>query len=413
MASCWSLARCSSGTADVKSSRPPSQNVSRRVARAVRFWRNRLRREREVSLPSHDNRVRLLHDGVEALPAMLRAIASGQQEILLEMYWFGSDRTGRRVAEALMERAQAGVLVRVSYDAIGSLEAGTAMFDEMRAAGIEVHEFNPIAPWRQRFSFTRINQRDHRKLLVVDGVIAITGGFNIGDPWAPKEEGGQGFRDDGVEIRGSAALELRALFYRTFPARPGPIALPALPIGSTQITVLASDLHAERRGIYDGYVNAIARATTDIIITNSYFIPARRVRHALARAVLRSVRVRVLMPRDTDVKLAQLASRHLYTRLLRDGIELYEWAGGVLHSKTAVVDDLWSTVGSFNFDARSIYNNLELNVAMMDREVNAALRRRVEQDLAQSVRIDLAHWTKRSWFIRLVERVVYAFRWLL
>jgi cardiolipin synthase len=129
--------------------------------------------------------------------------------------------------------------------------------------------------------------------------------------------------------------------------------------------------------------------------------------------VLRSVRVRVVMPRDTDVKLAQLASRHLYERLLRDGVELYEWAGGILHSKTAVIDDDWCTVGSFNFDARSIYNNLELNVAVVSREVNAALRKRVELDLSQSVKIELGPWLKRSWFIRLVERFVYAFRWLL
>lgn len=397
---------------DVKS-KPANVHVSVRVARAMRFWRRRLQRERLHGTPSHHNRVRLLHDGVEALPAMLRAIASAQHEVLLEMYWFGSDRTGRRFAEALVERARAGVIVRVSYDAIGSLEAGAAMFDELRAAGVEVHEFNPIAPWRQRFSFARINQRDHRKLLVVDGILAITGGFNIGDPWAPEHEGGQGFHDDGIEIRGDAALELRALFYRVFPALPNELVVPGVPEGDTAVTVLASDLHAERRDIYDGYVNAIARATRDIVITNSYFIPSSRVRRALTRAVLRSVRVRVLMPRDTDVKLAQLASRHLYTRLLRDGVELYEWAGGILHSKTAAIDDDWCTVGSFNFDARSIHNNLELNVAMVDREVNAALRRRIEQDLAQSVRIELASWSKRNWFIRLVERVVYAFRWLL
>jgi cardiolipin synthase A/B len=378
----------------------------------MRFWRQRKRRVRLNARSTH-NRVTLLHDGAQALPAMLAAIASARYEVLLEMYWFGSDRTGRRFAEALMERARAGVCVRVTYDAIGSLEAGNAMFDEMREAGVEVHEFNPIAPWRTRFSFARINQRDHRKLLVVDGACAITGGFNLGDPWAPKDEGGQGWRDDGVRVEGDAALELRALFYRTFPGEPILLGAAERVHGDTEVTVLASDLHAERRDIYDGYVNAIARATRDIVITNSYFIPASRVRRALARAVLRNVRVRVVMPRDTDVRLAQLASRHLYTRLLRDGVELFEWAGGILHSKTAVVDDDWCTVGSFNFDARSIYNNLELNVALVSPAVNAALRRRVEVDLAQSVKIDLAQWQRRSLFIRLIERIVYAFRWLL
>lgn len=391
------------------------RDVTTRVTHAARRWRSRLHQERlhPSGHSTHENRVQLLHDGVQALPAMLDAIRAARQEVLLEMYWFGSDRTGRRFADALSERARAGLIVRVIYDAIGSLEAGTAMFDAMREAGVEVHEFNPIAPWRQRFSFARINQRDHRKLLVVDGIVAITGGFNLADAWAPKEENGLGFRDDGIQIAGSAARELRALFYRTFPAQPGELVAPVASSGSTEVTVLASDLHAERRDIYDNYINAIARATRDILIVNSYFIPARRVRRALARAVLRNVRVRVLMPRDTDVKLAQLASRHLYTRLLRDGIELYEWGGGVLHSKTAAIDEHWCTVGSFNFDARSVHNNLEVNVAIVDEEVNAALRRRIDVDLGQSIRIELGPWSKRSWFIRLVERFVYAFRWLL
>src|SRR4051794_31374886 len=119
------------------------------------------------------NRVRLLHDGEQVFPAMLEAIAGAQREILLEMYWFGSDRTGRRFSDALSARARAGVCVRVTYDAVGSIEASTSMFDDMRRAGVEIHEFNPIAPWRVRFSFGRINQRDHRKLLVVDARIGI------------------------------------------------------------------------------------------------------------------------------------------------------------------------------------------------------------------------------------------------
>jgi cardiolipin synthase A/B len=359
------------------------------------------------------NRVRLLHDGDQYFPAMLHAIQSAEREVLLEMYWFGSDRTGRRFADALIERARAGVSVRVTYDAVGSIEASTAMFDEMRRAGIEVHEFNPIAPWRVRFSFARINQRDHRKLLVVDARIGIAGGLNLGDPWAPKSEGGEGFRDDAIEVVGSAAQELRALFYRTFPKPPSVVFPPALLDGETAVSVLANDHWEERRDIYDGYLNAIARATREIIITNSYFIPALRVRRALARAAQRGVRVRVIVPRDSDVRLTQLASRHLYERLLEDGIEIYEWRGGILHSKTALADDSWCTVGSFNFDARSIHNNLELNIAVRDPVVNHALRQRVELDLEDAIRVDLESFRRRGLLTRLLERFVYMFRWLL
>lgn len=372
----------------------------------------RLRWTRRKALATN-NRVRLLHDGEQAFPAMLDAIRNAHSEVLLEMYWFGSDRTGRRFAEALMERAQAGVCVRVTYDAVGSIETADSMFEEMKRAGVEVHEFNPIAPWRVRFSFARINQRDHRKLLVVDARIGIAGGLNLGDPWAPRSEGGDGFRDDAIEVVGSAAQELRALFYRTFPERPSVVFPPEPLDGETAVTVLASDHWEERRNIYDSYLNAIARASREIIITNSYFIPARRVRRALGRAAARGVRVRVLVPRDSDVRVTQLASRRLYERLLGDGIEIYEWRGGILHSKTALVDETWCTVGSFNFDARSIHNNLELNIAVRDETINRALRTRVEVDLKDAIRVDLAEFKKRGLFTKLLERFVYMFRWLL
>ncbi len=344
---------------------------------------------------------------------MLDAIRRAEHEILLEMYWFDSDRTGQEFADLLSERAREGIVVRILYDAVGSIEADDSMFEAMRKAGCEVIEFNPIAPWRARFHFGRINQRDHRKLLVVDGKIAITGGFNIANHWAPKHQGGGGFRDDGIELIGTAAQELRALFYRTFPKAAPRLTVSNPTPGDTEVTVLANEFHAERRGIYDNYVNAIARATRYIIICNSYFIPAGRVRKALARAAARGVHVRVLVPRDSDVKIAQFASRHLYDRLLSAGVEIYEWRGGVLHSKTAVIDDHWCTVGSFNFDARSIHNNLELNVAMESPAVAIVLRKRVEIDLADSTRIELFKWRKRGLWARSCERFFFSFRWLL
>jgi cardiolipin synthase len=359
------------------------------------------------------NAVRLLHDGIDAIPAMLEAIAAAEHEILLEMYWFGSDRTGRRFADALMARAKAGVCVRIIYDAVGSIETDLRMFDTLRSAGASVYEYNPVAPWRARFRLRAINRRDHRKLLVCDGLVAYTGGLNLGDPWAPKSEGGLGYRDDVVEVRGEGALELRTLFYRTFPELPRAMPMPSPPASRTEVTVLASDLWAERRGIYDGYLNAIARASREVVIANSYFIPKRRVLRALARAVSRGVRVRVLVPRATDVRMARLASQHLYERLLRDGVEIYEWLGGVLHSKSAVVDDEWCTIGSFNFDARSIHNNLELNVAVRSRNVARALRERLDQDFAEAERVTLEDVQRRGVFERLLQYFFYALRWLL
>lgn len=370
-------------------------------------------REPSFTPRSADNQVRLLHDGSVALPEMLAAIRSARHEVLLDMYWFGSDRTGLSFAEALMERARAGVCVRVIYDSVGSIGASTSMFTEMSKAGCEIYEYNPIAPWRARFSFARLNRRDHRKLLVVDGQLAITGGINLGDEWAPKEQGGGGFRDDSIEVRGTAAWDLRLLFYRTFPKPAIDVPRPPMFEGRCEVVVLSNDLFAERRHIHSSYVGAISMAAHDIIISNSYFIPSGRVRRALIKAVRRGVRVRVMVPRNSDVIMAQYASRALYERLLAAGVQIHEWRGGVLHSKVAVVDDNWCTVGSFNFDALSVQNNLELNVAILDRQVTADLRRKLEEDLSTAVKVDLARFRKRGFVQRLIERFFYFFRWLL
>lgn len=370
-------------------------------------------REPSYTPRSSDNQVRLLHDGSVALPAMLEAIRAARHEVLIDMYWFSSDRTGMSFAEALMERARAGVCVRVIYDSVGSIGASTAMFSDMRKAGCDVYEWNPIAPWRARFSFARLNRRDHRKLVVVDGEVAITGGINLGNEWAPKHAGGAGFRDDSIEVRGTAAWDLRALFYRTFPKPPLEIPRPPSGSGTCEVVVLSNDLFAERRHIHSSYVGAISMAARDIIISNSYFIPSGRVRRALIKAVRRGVRVRVMVPRDSDVKMAQYASRALYERLLAAGVQIYEWRGGVLHSKVAVVDDNWCTVGSFNFDALSVQNNLELNVAMLDHQVTRDLRRKLEEDLTGADLVDLGRFRERGAMQRAIERFFYFFRWLL
>jgi cardiolipin synthase len=371
------------------------------------------RRRRKRGGPPSGNQVRLLHDGEQVFPVMLEAIRGARHEILLEMYWFDSDRTGREFADALLDKASEGVLVRVIYDAVGSITASDSMFTELAEGGVEVFEFNPIAPWRERFRFSRIGRRDHRKILVVDGYRAITGGINLADQWAPKREGGGGFRDDGVEIIGPAARQLRWLFYRTFP-RPTPaLELPDPPSGPCSVTVLATELGHRQRDIYDTYVNAIARATRDVTITNSYFIPPRRVRAALARAVERGVRVRVIVPAISDVVVTQLAGRALYEGMLMRGIEIFEWTGGILHSKTACIDDDWCTVGTFNFDSLSIHYNLEVNVAIASAEVTGALRERTELDLRDAVAIDLASFRRRSLWSRLLERLCHAFRWML
>ncbi|MCO4764429.1 MAG: cardiolipin synthase ClsB, partial [Myxococcales bacterium] len=317
------------------------------------------------------NCVTLLHDPEVCLPAMLNAICKAQHEVLLEMYWFASDRTGWEFAEALCDRARAGVRVRVIYDAAGSIMADDEMFHRMRREGCQVAEYNPIAPWRARFQLGLLNNRDHRKMVVVDGHTALAGGVNLGDEWASTEAGGEGWRDDVIQIEGPAALALREVFTHTWRDLTG-VSLPPHggevpttdPSAGSAVRALANHFRDERKAIRQAYLDRIGRATRYLYLTNSYFVPDRKVRRALADAAKRGVDVRVLLPAASDVPAVDFASRYLWGGLMAGGIKLYRFHGPVLHAKSAVSDDLWTTVGSFNLDYRSWRTNLELNVSV-------------------------------------------------
>jgi cardiolipin synthase len=346
---------------------------------------------------------------------MRDAIEGARREVLLEMYWFGSDATGQSFARVLENKARQGVRVCVTFDAVGSFEADRGMFDRMRAAGCDVYEHNPVRflPWR--VSFAGLNRRDHRKLLVVDGRIAFTGGVNFADPWASEAAGGQGFRDDAIAIEGPAVRSMRSIFLSTFS---GPLRGQALadelgsddPVGESLVRVLTNDRRRDRRLIERAYLHRIRTARERILITNSYFIPSFVVRRALGDAARRGVRVRVLLPVESDVPAVIYATRRLYGSMLKRGIELYEWGQSILHAKTAVVDGRWCTVGTYNLDYRSWAYNLEINVAVEDQAVAGRLEARMQRDMDQSVRVDRSTWRYRPLGSRLLEELFYRFR---
>lgn len=373
----------------------------------------------------HNNRVTLLRDGAACLTEMLVAIREARFEVSLEMYWFGSDATGRRFADALSSKAREGVAVQVIYDSVGSFDADDTMFEEMRAAGCIVHEYNPIAPWRKRFDAFLLNKRDHRKILVVDQIIGFTGGVNLGDPWAAESDGGGNWRDDVIRIEGVAALQLREVFLWTWrelgeeratktmnevELRESGVTLPS---EGSPVRVLTNQRHRERATIRRSYLREIRGARSNIFMSNSYFVPDRAVRVALAHAVKRGVDVKVLVPGESDVAAVYYASRRLYEGLMRDGIELYEWHGTILHSKTATIDDRWCTVGTYNFDHRSWRFNLEVNVSVEDAGVAAAMARCFREDIAHSGRLDRSEFRYRPLGERALEHLCYLFRRLL
>jgi cardiolipin synthase len=359
------------------------------------------------------DRVRLLRDGAEAFPAMLEAIAGATTEILLEMYWIGADEVGARFREALAERARAGVRVLVIQDAVGSMGVVPAWWRSLTDAGGQVVEYHAVSPLDPRFRIERIELRDHRKLLVVDSRLGFTGGINLASPWLPVHEGGDGWRDDMIEVDGETTQELRSLFYRTWrKLTQQTVPIDVRPLSRRRVRpvwVLASQWRT-RRSMHREYVKRIGHARSRVDIANSYFVPDRRVRAALFQAIRKGVHVRVLVPGKSDVPVVQFAVEALFDTLLRHGVEVFALPVAMLHAKTAIIDDEFTTVGSYNLDERSLRKNLEVNLAVEDRDFARHVRSWYERDLEVATRIDLHTWRRRSLARRGLEWAAYAMR---
>ena len=366
------------------------------------------------------NAVRLLHDGRQAFPAMLEAIALARRQVLLEMYWFDSDLVGRRFAEALTQARRRGVEVAVVYDSVGSIGTDPAMFAALEAAGVHVLEFNPVAPWRRRFrfSFTRLSRRDHRKILVVDGNVGFTGGINLARQWSPLEEEGGNWRDDMVRIQGPAVNGLSHCFHRVWRRHDVPPIqhLHAEPVVEAAgqrllpVRILGERYFRHRHEIARDYASRVYAAKKTVYISNSYFVPDASVRRALVRAAKRGVDVRVIVPAHSDVEAVKYAGRAQYAKLLAAGVRIFEWQDGMFHAKTAVIDGEWCTTGTFNFDYMSLHYNLEVNASVLDAELAAEFERSFCDDLVGSREVQLREVELRSLYDRFVENGFYRLR---
>jgi cardiolipin synthase len=357
--------------------------------------------------------VALLRDGSQAFPAMLSAIATAQREVLLEMYWIGDDLCGHRFLDALVARAKDGVRVRVVYDAVGSIGLPDEFFEPLRRHGGEVLVWHALSPVRTAFSLDNLETRDHRKLLVVDGRVAFTGGINLAAPWLAKDDGGGGWRDDVIMVRGPCAGELRSLFYDTWRKKPFAIVpsdVKPLPKRRSRPVWVLANLFRRRRNIRREYLVRIANAKKSVDIANSYFIPNRSVRGALFRAAARGVRVRVLVPAQSDVPVVQQAVEALFEMLLTNGVEIYAMNARILHAKTAIIDGQFTMIGSYNLDSRSWLKNLEANIAVEDEAFAQYVRNWFDQDCELGTRIDLEEWRKRPVTKRIFEWSSFALR---
>src|SRR5437588_2727066 len=352
------------------------------------------------------HRVYWLFGGARAYPALLDAVALARSEILIEMYIWQSDANGRRIVDAVCIKAQEGVRVRCIVDGAGSFGFSGEDVARMRSAGVLLSIFHPVGPWRRRWGW---QVRDHRKLMIVDGRVAFAGGMNLGDDYAPVSWGGRGWNDVHAQIEGPVLRELERLFEMSWSyAQPEnwDAALPApgrrvpapVPIhgSTTRVQALAVGRLFGRRVVQHHLQHAMAAAKERIWIEAAYFVPNRALRGALKRAARRGVDVRVVTPRNMDVPGLAQASRSTWSSLLKAGVKLYEWLPGMLHAKTICVDGVWSTVGSYNLDARSLKYNWEVTLEVLDRRVAAALEDKFRADLERSEQIDPARWRRRG-----------------
>lgn len=364
------------------------------------------------------NKVTLLFDGPQTMKEMLKAITEAKSTINLETYIFDQDPMGLKFADALIEKQQSGVTVNIIYDSVGTLGVPQAFFDRMRAAGIHLVAFNPVNPAKLKGDEWKINNRDHRKVLIVDGKMAFTGGINISNTYSksslfrskakPSDKSEVGWRDTHVKIEGPAAAAFQWLFIRTWAQQdradlPDAPYFPVLPeVGDKLVRVVASEPGGGFE-IYKAYILAIQEAKKSIHITSAYFVPDKQTVDALTAAAKRGVEVKVVLPGVSDSGLVFHAGHALYDELLAGGVRIYHLKLAVLHAKTAVIDGAWSTVGSTNIDMRSFMHNSELNVVVLGDSFGREMENAFQEDLRDSEEITKAKWESRPWADRMKE----------
>jgi cardiolipin synthase len=363
------------------------------------------------------NAVRLLRNGREAFPAWLAAIEAARTRVSLEMYIFSDDTIGRRFAAALVAAVRRGVAVRLLYDFVGCRETPAAFFEALRAGGVHT-----IAYHRPRFGrrrFWKLWRRNHRKTLVCDGLVAFTGGLNISDEWLEADAGGGGWHDAAVRLEGPVVATVEASFLAIWNrrarkrARLAPEALgKPPPAGDVTVAVVTNTEFGDRFVIRRSGLHAAREGRARIVLANPYFVPDRGILRALANGVARGLDVRLLVPRVSDSRVIDLAARAVFERLLRAGVRIWR-SPAFIHTKLLAVDDQFVSIGSYNLDHRSLAYNLELVVNIVDGPCNAAAVAMLEEDMAASTELTLAAFARRSWLVRVLERVAYALRrWL-
>lgn len=358
---------------------------------------------------SDGTQLQLYKDG-EALHAAYEAIKSASELICLEVYIFANDPTGQAFADLLCEKARQGLSVYVIFDSFGSITFDRNIFRQMRQAGVRLQEFHPVIPWESRYSWRLVN-RDHRKLLIIDGRIAGIGGLNIGSEYAGQwivksTNSPDPWRDNAVGIVGPAARLFlnafaRSWHYATHGGRIGRAEYSAR-LEDGQIGVLAS-VPTLNSPLRPNLCRLMHSARQSIYLTMAYFAPDDTLVDELCGAASRGVRVRLMLPGQCDVALVRITARSYYERLMSCGIEVYERQGAVLHAKSMVVDQTVTVMGSTNLDNRSIQFNCEIAAVIRSAPFGRQMHDLFENDVHYATKMKLPEWRRRPTWDRLVQ----------
>lgn len=359
------------------------------------------------------NEVQELLNGDEIFPPMLAAIRSAEKTITFETYIYWSGKIGKEFAEALAQRARSGVKVHVLVDWAGSVKMDRNLMQLMEDSGVEIRKYHPLY-W---YNIARMNNRTHRKLLVVDGKVGFTGGVGIADNWLGHAQDADHWRDSHFRVEGPVVAQMQAAFMDNWMETSGAVLhgeeyFPPLETkGVHHAQVFKSSSSEGSESVRLMYLLSIASARKTVYIANAYFVPDDLSIQTLVRALKRGVKVKILMPGTrTDSEPVRRASRARWGALLKAGAEMYEYQPTMYHCKVMIVDDLWVSVGSTNFDSRSFRLNDEANLNIYD---HAFAQRQIdtfEDDLKRARKITYEQWQNRPWMEKLVEHTMALLR---
>ncbi len=359
------------------------------------------------------NQVDVLSNGREIFPAMLKAIRAAERTICLETFIYWEGEVGRLMKDAVVERARAGVKTHVLVDWLGSNKIDTRYVEEMEQAGVEIERYHPVR-W---YNLDRVNNRTHRKLLVIDGRVGFTGGVGIADTWDGDAQDPEHWRDLHFRVQGPVVAQMQAAFMDNWvktraKVLHGPDYFPTLEqAGDSSAQMFRSSPRGGSESMRLMFLLSIACARRSIRVGNAYFVPDDLLVQALVDARGRGVSVRIIVPGvNIDTALVRRASRARLGGLLGAGAEVYEYQPTMYHTKLLVVDDLWASVGSTNFDNRSLRLNDEANLNVRDGKFAARLADEFDRDLTRSRRVTLQEWQNRPLTEKVVERLARLFR---